>query len=90
MSEVSLRLLHSLHTGVDGPHEGLLSQVLTTSKAHFVTGAEQGNVNTRHVNHRQSHFKTALQTYELLESTGDFSVALHIVPCGVLWPAATT
>lgn len=30
MTQVSLSLLHSLHTAVDGPHQGLLGQTLTT------------------------------------------------------------
>lgn len=29
MSQVSLSLLHSLHTAIDGPHQCLLGQTLT-------------------------------------------------------------
>lgn len=29
ISQVSLSLLHSMHTAVDGPHQGLLGQTLT-------------------------------------------------------------
>lgn len=29
VSQVSLSLLHSLHTAVDSPHQGLLGQTLT-------------------------------------------------------------
>lgn len=31
ISQVSLSLLHSLHAAVDGPHQGLLGQTLTTA-----------------------------------------------------------
>lgn len=31
ISQVSLSLLHSLHTAVYGPHQGLLGQTLTTT-----------------------------------------------------------
>lgn len=34
MSQVALGLLHGLHAGVDGPHQGLLSQTLTSQTTH--------------------------------------------------------
>lgn len=41
MSQVGLRLLYSLHTAVDGPHQGLLGLTLITTETHSVQMTQQ-------------------------------------------------
>ncbi len=52
MSQVSLSLLHGLHTAVDGPHQGLLGLTLTITnkrETQRVKMTRQSNLNTRYV-----------------------------------------
>lgn len=47
ISQVSLSLLHSLHTAVDGPHQSLLSQTLkTTNNTDTQRANDKSNLNT--------------------------------------------
>lgn len=51
MAQVSLSLLHSLHTAVDGPHEGLLGQTLTITNnrdTQCTNVQNKSNLNTKY------------------------------------------